>query len=94
MFLLCIRGLKFHVSLHAKVLLQFHHTWYACIRGRLLLYSLDSVIWLQPVKSSLLLSIYKIQYLSEKKLYINKHYHELNDTGASSCTLGLYAGNN
>ena len=53
-----------------------------------------NVIWLQPVKSWLLLSIYRIHYLGEKKLYINRHYHELNDTGTSSCILGLYAGNN
>ena len=40
------------------------------------------------------MNIYEIHLLGEKKLYINKHYHELNDTGTSSCTLGLYAGNN
>src|SRR4030095_7060102 len=53
-----------------------------------------NVIWFLQVKFWLLLFIYKIHYLSEKKLYITKHYHELNDTGTSSRTLGLYAGSN
>ena len=39
-----IRGLKFHVlCIGPKVLLQFHHTGYAWIRGRRLLYNSDSM---------------------------------------------------